>query len=222
MYSKIKISGVIEVVTGMHIGGSSAFSAIGAVDSTVVKDPLSGLPLLPGSSLKGKLRTLLARSENEKIADDPNNDAEKILNLFGNSNGKIRNARLQFSDAVMSNWASLEKRGLRSSTEVKFENTINRLTAVANPRQIERAVRGTEFPLELIYEITTQGNDEIISDLELLSKGFTLLQYDYLGGSGSRGYGKVAFRKIKVELAIGDKLDDGLLSECNDIFKDFQ
>ena len=33
MYSKIKISGVIEVVTGMHIGGSSAFSAIGAVDS---------------------------------------------------------------------------------------------------------------------------------------------------------------------------------------------
>ena len=122
----------------------------------------------------------------------------------------------------MSNWETLEKRGLRSSTEVKFENTINRLTAVANPRQIERAVRGSEFPLELIYEITEQNSDEIISDLELLSKGFTLLQYDYLGGSGSRGYGKVAFRNIKAELAVGDKLDDSVLAKCNDIFKDFQ
>ena len=222
MYSKIKITGVIEVVTGMHIGGSSAFSAIGAVDSPVVKDPLSGLPLLPGSSLKGKLRTLLARSENKSPVDDPNKDDEKILNLFGTSKGNIRNARLQFSDAVMSNWETLEKRGLRSSTEVKFENTINRLTAVANPRQIERAVRGSEFPLELIYEITEQNSDEIIGDLELLSKGFTLLQYDYLGGSGSRGYGKVAFRNIKAELAVGDKLDDSVLAKCNDIFKDFQ
>jgi len=222
MYSKIKISGVIEVVTGMHIGGSLAFSAIGACDSPIVKDPISRLPLLPGSSLKGKLRTLLARSENKSPVDDPNKDDEKILNLFGTSKGNIRNARLQFSDAVMSNWETLEKRGLRSSTEVKFENTINRLTAVANPRQIERAVRGSEFPLELIYEITKQTNDEIISDLELLSKGFTLLQYDYLGGSGSRGYGKVAFKKIKAELAVGDKLDDSVLAKCNDIFKDFQ
>ena len=82
MYSKIKITGVIEVVTGMHIGGSSAFSAIGAVDSPVVKDPLSGLPLLPGSSLKGKLRTLLARSENKSPVDDPNKDDEKITNAF--------------------------------------------------------------------------------------------------------------------------------------------
>lgn len=222
MYSKIKISGVIEVVTGMHIGGSLAFSAIGACDSPIVKDPISRLPLLPGSSLKGKIRTLLAKAENKKPVDDPNEDSEKILNLFGTSKGEIRNARLQFSDAVMSNWETLEKKGLRSSTEVKFENTINRLTAVANPRQIERAVRGSEFPLELIYEITEQNSDEIISDLELLSKGFTLLQYDYLGGSGSRGYGKVAFKKIKAELAVGDKLDDSVLAKCNEIFKDFQ
>ncbi|MBQ9222079.1 type III-A CRISPR-associated RAMP protein Csm3 [Succinivibrio sp.] len=222
MYSKIKISGVIEVVTGMHIGGSTAFSAIGACDSPVVKDPLSGLPLLPGSSLKGKLRTLLARSENEKPADSPENDAPQILNLFGSTKGKNRNARLQFSDAVMSNWETLEKRGLRSSTEVKFENTIKRISCEANPRQIERAVRGSEFPLELIYERSTQNDEEVFCDLELISKGFTLLQFDYLGGSGSRGYGKVAFKNIKAELAVGDKLDDIFLAKCNDIFKDFQ
>lgn len=222
MYSKIKISGVIEVVTGMHIGGSTAFSAIGACDSPVVKDPLSGLPLLPGSSLKGKLRTLLARSENEKPADSPENDAPQILNLFGSTKGKNRNARLQFSDSIMSNWETLEKRGLRSSTEVKFENTIKRISCEANPRQIERAVRGSEFPLELIYEITTQNSDEIISDLELLSKGFTLLQYDYLGGSGSRGYGKVTFRNIQAEFVVGNNSDNNFLTKCNEIFKDFK
>ena len=65
MFAKIKITGVLEVLSGMHIGGSSAFSAIGSVDSPVIKDALTGLPLLPGSSIKGKLRTLLARSMNE-------------------------------------------------------------------------------------------------------------------------------------------------------------
>ena len=57
MYNKIKISGKIKVVTGMHIGGSSAFSAIGAVDSPVIRDKQSDLPMIPGTTLKGKLRT---------------------------------------------------------------------------------------------------------------------------------------------------------------------
>lgn len=61
MYAKIQITGTIEVKTGMHIGGSSAYAAIGAVDSTVIKDVRTGLPMIPGSSLKGKMRTLLAR-----------------------------------------------------------------------------------------------------------------------------------------------------------------
>ena len=59
MYAKIRINGDILVKTGMHIGGSSAFAAIGAVDSPIVRDVRSNLPLLPGSSLKGKLRNLM-------------------------------------------------------------------------------------------------------------------------------------------------------------------
>ncbi len=221
MYAKLKIEGIIEVVTGMHIGGSSAFSAIGAVDSPVVKDTLTGLPLLPGSSLKGKLRTLLAKSENTRYADDFNLDADCILNLFGSSKkDDTRMGRLLFSDAVMSNWKELEKRGLRSSTEVKFENTINRLTAVANPRQIERAVRGSQFPLNLVYEVSKQSEDEVILDMKLIAKGFKLLEYDYLGGSGSRGYGKVSFKQLKVSLGIGDDCAS-LVDRCNQIFSDF-
>ena len=46
------ISGNIEVLTGMHIGGGNEFSAIGAIDSPVIKDPLSMRPIIPGSSLK--------------------------------------------------------------------------------------------------------------------------------------------------------------------------
>ena len=60
MYAKIKIFGDLYVKTGMHIGGSSAFAAIGAVDSPVIRDTRSSLPMIPGSSLKGKMRTLLA------------------------------------------------------------------------------------------------------------------------------------------------------------------
>lgn len=221
MYAKLKISGTIEVVTGMHIGGSSVFSAIGAVDSPVIKDTLTGLPLIPGSSLKGKLRTLLAKSENDKPASNPNQDNLKIRQLFGSSEGDIKVGRLLFCDAVMSNWESLERKGLRSSTEVKFENTINRLTADAIPRQIERAVRGSEFPLELVYEISEQSNDEVLTDMELIAKGFKLLQYDYLGGSGSRGYGKVVFKNIKVEAALGGTEAD-LIGRCNEMFNDFK
>lgn len=67
MYGKILISCDLAVRTGLHIGAASGFSAIGAVDSPVVRDPLSGYPVVPGSSLKGKLRTLLSREVEEGV-----------------------------------------------------------------------------------------------------------------------------------------------------------
>ena len=99
-------------------------------------------------------------------------------------------------------------------TEVKFENTILRATAIANPRQIERVVRGSIFELDLIYEM--ENEDELIEDMETLAEGMKLLQYDYLGGSGSRGYGKVEFQNILAEVVIGT-VSDGLLDKCNDV-----
>ncbi len=65
MYAKLEITGTLEVLTGMHIGASSAFAAIGAVDLPVIRDTLSDRPMIPGSSLKGKLRTLLALQYNK-------------------------------------------------------------------------------------------------------------------------------------------------------------
>lgn len=216
MYAKVRISGDIIVKTGMHIGGSSAFAAIGAIDSPVIRDVRTNLPMLPGSSLKGKMRSLLAREFNTAIVD-ANHDHERIQRLFGNAQkGNIKRSRILFTDMVLANEGELRNAGLQSLTEVKFENSISRMTAVANPRQIERVVRGSVFELDLIYEMENEA--EFIEDMETLAEGMKLLQFDYLGGSGSRGYGKIRFENIGAETVVGE-LSQELMDQCNDILE---
>lgn len=206
--SKIRFSGNLEVESGLHIGASSAFAAIGAIDSPVIKDPVTNLPIIPGSSLKGKMRTLLARSYNQRIAETPNDDDERICRLFGASTGGGRDGqspiagRLIFRDSFLANKDELMDKGLSTFTEDKFENTINRTTMIANPRQIERVVRGSKFAFELIYDVVDP--TEVDEDLEMILAGLKLLEFDYLGGSGSRGYGKVAFKDLKAETVFGN------------------
>lgn len=217
MYAKIRISGDILVKTGMHIGGSSAFAAIGAVDSPVMKDVRTNLPMIPGSSLKGKMRSLLAKELNMSL-QEADHDHEKIQRLFGSAQkNHVKRSRLLFSDMVLANEEELRKAGLQSMTEIKFENSISRLTAVANPRQIERTVRGSVFELDLIYE--AEKEEEILEDIETLAEGIRLLQYDYIGGSGSRGYGKIAFQNLYAETVIGS-VDDTILQKCEQILAD--
>lgn len=217
MYAKIQITGKLEVVTGMHIGGSSAFAAIGAVDSPVIKDSRENLPMIPGSSLKGKMRTLLAKEYNETVAAKPDEDNGRIVRLFGSAKkGNIKRSRIQIADMIMANADEFRQRGTQSLTEIKFENTINRLTAVANPRQIERVIRGSEFALDMIYEVEEES--EIVEDLGMLAEGMKLLQYDYLGGHGSRGYGKVRFKDVQADTVVGE-LDEKLQQEIDQIFQ---
>lgn len=219
MFAKVQITGVIEVVTGMHIGGSSAFSAIGAIDSPVITDPISKKPIIPGSSLKGKMRTLLAKKYNQ-VLGTPDNDDDQILRVFGTAKKEnVHAGRLIFSDMVLSNADELREKGATSLTEVKFENTINRLTAVANPRQIERVIKGAEFDLDLVYEISgdTDEND-FIDDMNMLAEGMKLLEYDYLGGGGTRGNGKIKFKNVCCECVIGD-VSDSAIEESNSFFE---
>ena len=194
MYGKVLIHCKLFVVTGMHIGDSSAFSAIGAVDSQVVRDPRSGLPIVPGSSLKGKLRTLLARSISGDLQNMPkhDNDDERVKRLFGSSS-PVRAARLQFADCFVANAEEMRRVGI---TEVKAENGINRADSVANPRFIERVSRGTAFDVKIVYEIADDA--QVTEDLSLLAKGMKLLQLDYLGGHGTRGSGRVSLRDFEI------------------------
>lgn len=217
MYGKIKITGDIKVLTGMHIGGSSAFAAIGAVDSPVVRDVRTNLPMIPGSSLKGKLRTLLAKEYNPSVSVKPDDDAPEITRLFGSAKkGHVKGSRVLVSDMFLKNGEDLKSKGLQSLVEIKFENSINRATAVANPRQIERAVRGSRFALDMIYEIVEES--EVVEDMKMLAEGMKLLQYDYLGGNGSRGYGKVQFFGLNADGVIGD-IDQNLIDQCNAILQ---
>ena len=219
MFGKLKISGEIEVVTGMHIGGSSQFSAIGAVDSPVIRDSYTDKPMIPGSSFKGKMRTLLAKQYfRTAMLQEHNADPEIVLRLFGSSNkNAIRPRRLLFSDMFLLNEQELKAVGIDSVTEVKFENSINRLTAIANPRQIERTIRGSKFGLDIIYNVEEE--KEIEEDFKAIKEGMLLLEYDYIGGHGSRGYGKIKINGLKVETAIGD-IDSKVIDSCNKILKE--
>lgn len=223
MYSKIQINGVLEVVTGMHIGGSSAFSAIGAVDSPVIKDIRTNKPMVPGSSLKGKMRTLLSKKYNSVVQANANDDAECITRVFGSAkkddNGKVMPSKILISDMFVINEEELRNRGLQNLTEVKFENSINRATAVANPRQIERAIKGLQFGVDMIYEVENGKVDEIEEDIKIIAEALQMLQYDYLGGSGSRGYGKVKFHELNAENVVGE-IDADIMERVNNILQE--
>lgn len=218
MYGKIVFRADLKVLTGMHIGGGSDFSAIGAVDSPVVRDTRTKLPIIPGSSLKGKLRTLLARSKAQDITKlpDPNGDNPVIRRLFGASAPDIVKSRLQFADSFLLNKTELEEVGW---TEVKFENTINRSDSVANPRQIERVISGSVFGFCVVYDL--ENEIELKEDMEYFIRGLKLLQLDYLGGHGTRGYGRVSFENFSLE-QVEKGLTEPELEKINNLFKEVE
>ena len=199
LIDKIAITAELELLTGMHIGASNDFAPIGAVDSVIVRDPLSKQPIIPGSSLKGKMRTLLAKTETDSpIMKSISDDSDEIKRLFGASSPEIIQSRLQFYDLFLTNEKEIELKDTDLYlTEIKFENTISRTTAVANPRQIERVPAGAAFKLNLIYNFEEE--KEITEDFNMMSKALKLLQMDYIGGSGTRGYGKVKLHSFNVE-----------------------
>lgn len=200
---KIIIEGKIEILTGLHIGTSGDFSAIGAVDSIVIRDTVTNKPMIPGSSLKGKMRYLLARTKYNTSTEleDIKKEHKSIKRLFGASNPEIVLSRLQFQDILLSDESKEKLTGVDFDlpyTEIKYENTIDRATGVANPRQQERVPAGSEFNLKLVYSI--ENLDEFAEDTENILLMFELLEDDYLGGHGTRGYGRIKFKDLSSKL----------------------
>ena len=213
MFDKILITGEIEVITGMHIGAGGEYAAIGDIDSPVVRDTMSGLPIIPGSTLKGKLRSVLVKKYCPK-SSDPKKDSDNIKIAFGGDiDNKVKKSSFLFNDALLSNMDELRKYRIDSPTETKYENTINRVTSVANPRQIERVIRGAKFRFDIIYEMTSQ--EQAKKDISLLAEAMTLLEYDAIGGHGSRGYGRIKFNSLCAKAV----LTDTDVSEFDEILK---
>ncbi|BFQ93350.1 type III-A CRISPR-associated RAMP protein Csm3 [Gallibacterium anatis] len=214
----VEVKATLVLKTGLHIGSGDSEMHIGGIDNAVIKNPITQKPYIPGSSLKGKIRSLLEWRSGElkekplSISDIKGSNAEMvkdILRLFGvsaDSNKEesvlkeIGVARLGFQDCEFtSDWEQYLEENNLSATEAKFENTIDRITSTAgNPRQTERIPAGAKFDFKLTLRQFENDSENLI---DLLLKGLRLLELDSLGGSGSRGYGKVEFQN----LTVGDK-----------------
>lgn len=199
---KLVIKAILKLESGLHIGASSDFAPIGAVDSPFIRDPYTKQPIIPGSSLKGKTRTLLVRSLCDRyVLNDISEDDDVVKRMYGTSNkGEFHASRLLFTDIKLTEESLRKLQSMDNDTyigEVKWENTIKRITAEANPRQIERVPAGAEFAFAVIYNVESM--DDVMEDMKNLADALFLLQMDYLGGHGSRGYGRVSFHSFEVE-----------------------
>lgn len=218
-----EISGTIKLVTGLHIGAGDMEMRIGGLDNTVIKHPFTLEPYIPGSSLKGKVRSLLEmrsglmretegkpvdfdtiiKLKNQKEVEE----GKKILKIFGAGGTdnpdllvlarEIGPTRVSFADCVINDkWKKKNKEDIDTDNkdfplvEVKAENIIDRITGTAqHPRFSERVPAGVVFAFSVFLK-ELKGDQGL---LKYLIEGFRLLSLDALGGSGSRGYGRIEF-----------------------------
>jgi len=225
LIGRILITGKIRALTGLHIGGSPGALAIGNVDMPVIRDPVTGRPYIPGSSLKGKMRSL-----SEKVTGAPQNrsigkdvrihvaenrdqyDRYWVNPLFGVP-GEVKfdvpaPTRLIVRDVPLDEASAQKLLAVRTDmpyTEVKWEAAIDRVTSAATPRQLERVPADTLFaPMELVFSLYLPDD---VALFEHLITAMQLVEDDYLGGQGSRGSGKVRFEDLTLTAKRGDTYD---------------
>ena len=258
LLGKLRLTSNLRVVTGLHIGAGGENLDIGGLDKSVMRDPLTKHPYLPGSSIKGKMRSILERFLNKPVnrpggsgtfryeSDDlesgysNNNDIEfegastcEVSRVFGSTGtncwlpesvvrsqglelvskdekifkgikhlkakGRNSPARLIVRDSHLTTDSAVLLKSIDTGlfmTEWKFENGIDRITAAANPRQLERVPAGAVFNFEIVY--TVENAEQAVKDLQNLAIALAILEDDALGGHGSRGYGKVAFENFQL------------------------
>ena len=221
------LTGQIELLSGLHIGGGDADMHIGGIDNPVIKHPVTQEPYIPGSSIKGKMRSLLewelgvvgqtngkplGYKHIEALEDQQQQRAKDILKLFGGAPdkegseelvGEIGPTRVAFWDCSLDEkWVSDMRDRNLLLTEAKMENSIDRIRGVAeNPRQTERVPAGAKFE----FKLTLREHEDDGDLLGTVLKGLLLIEISGLGGSGSRGYGKVRFNGLKYE---GESLNE--------------
>lgn len=201
LIKKISYTGRIELKTGLHIGGTNAALNIGGPDKFVVRNPITNIPYIPGSSLKGKLRSLVEISNGEtnvgRPSNNPNSKAGKLFGTAGEDDTK-RPSRLIVRDSELDLNAGVDFSNTDLPyTESKTEVAIDRVTAKANPRTFERVPAGAIFKLNMVLNIFEGEEEKELK--ETLKQGIKLLEDDYLGGHGSRGYGQIKILLDKEE-----------------------
>lgn len=229
IYGRVIIKTDIRALTGLHIGGSGAGLEIGGVDKEVIRNPLNNRPYIPGSSLRGKMRSqtekILGLKQNNKIAlvtihtcktkdDYLKNGGCPVCHVFGvpaelDYSGPtrlvVRDAELTDDSAQKLDHAHTDLR----YAELKTEVAIDRVTSAATPRSLERVPAGAVFgPAELVFTIYETAD---FARLNIVLNALQLVEDDYLGGSGSRGSGKVCFENIQVSARASGNYSDAIL-----------
>jgi CRISPR-associated protein Csm3 len=209
---KVFIGGNIKTLTGLHIGKGKEGIQIGGVDNAVMRDLLTNEPYIPGSSLKGKLRSLAEKRANAvqnqgmgrgiRIHVCKNQDPCKICKLYGvPAENAQEPTRLAVKDMFLSPDSKTRLEAAETDlpfTEVKFEAAIDRVTAKANPRPVERVPRDTLFTgMEMVVTIYESSDFSLVFDL---LETMRLLEDDFLGGSGSRGSGRICFEGLSITI----------------------
>ena len=208
-----RVRGQIRLETGLHIGGDEGVIEIGGNDNPIVRDITTGNPYIPGSSLKGKMRYLLEWytgrvSKDGKVYDGKNLSKESendlLLNVFGGTaggNGRKGPTRITVKDIFLSVDSEKEVKKMKertgTDTELKIENSINRLDSSANPRNLERVPRNLIFDLKINFKVLSIDNKNEIE--KMIKEGLKLVELEGLGGSVSRGSGQIKFEDLKIE-----------------------
>jgi CRISPR-associated protein Csm3 len=214
------IRGQITCLTGLHVGGTEEGYEIGGMDNPILRDKVTGYPYIPGSSIKGKMRSMMewvlgkvSKTGAVHVCPDP---MCKVCRIFGTSadrwgkeggkeKGEIGPTRLTIRDAHLSQETREDPRYVRGgifTTEIKTENSLNRITSAANPRPMERVPKGAKFDFEMLYGIYDIGDAGAtdIENLEQLSMALQMLEASVLGGGGSRGSGQIAIESPRAEI----------------------
>lgn len=213
-----QINGKIILLSGMAIGGNSATIEIGGNDNPIIRNPFNKEPYIPGSSIKGKIRALTEWSTGKvdsqgKVHSCANSDCV-VCNVFGRSANDSKDAlsgptRLIVRDAYLTEESKEVLKKLRettgSDTEMKYENSINRVTSAAMPRNLERVPAGIEFEFNMSYKIFDMNDGGKIDEKNFgqVLKGLKLLSLDGIGGGVSRGNGH-----IKLEIKVDNEVID--------------
>jgi CRISPR-associated protein Csm3 len=214
LYGRVFITGDIKAMTGLHIGGAAGALEVGGVDAPVIRDPLTNRPYVPGSSLRGKMRSLtekatgrvqnfrIGKGVHVHVCDQPGDYNQcPVCPIFGVPGDKPASnpTRLVVRDVFLGDASAQELQQAQTDlpySEVKWEATIDRVTSAAVPRQIERVPAGAVFEgFEMVYSIYDQAD---IGRLVTVVEAMQLLEDDYLGGLGSRGGGKIAFQNLAI------------------------
>lgn len=206
------IKGKLILLSGTSIGGDSGTIEIGGNDNPIIRNPITKEPYIPGSSIKGKMRSSLEWLEGKISSDGSVHNCEEkhcpICRIFGRSaniseKAKVGPTRLIVKDAYLTEDSKLirkeiiYKKGFDS--EMKCENSINRITSEAMPRNNERIPAGMEFEFSMVYKVYDINDDGKVDDdnFNVVLKGLKLLEIEGIGGGTSRGNGSIKLEVFK-------------------------